>query len=58
MLRDHGGIFVVRIRIVQAREGRQHITSTANEVLDCYWEMKLKILDPEKFRKEMEPCRE
>ena len=32
MLRDHGEVLDVRIRIIQAREGRQYITPTANEV--------------------------
>ena len=32
MLRDHGEVLDVRIQIIQAREGRQCITPTANEV--------------------------
>jgi len=32
MLRDHDKVLDVRIRIIQAREDRQYITPTANEV--------------------------
>ena len=32
MLCDHGDVLDVRIRIIQAREGRQYITPTTNEV--------------------------
>jgi len=32
MLRDHGEVLDVKIRIIRAREGRQYITPTANEV--------------------------
>ena len=32
MLRDHGEILHVRIRIIQVGEGRQYITPTTNEV--------------------------
>jgi len=33
MLCDHGEVLDVRIRIIQAREGGQYITPTANEVI-------------------------
>ena len=32
MLRDHREVLDVRIRIIQAREGRQYITHTTNKV--------------------------
>ena len=32
MLQDRGEVLHMRIRIIQAREGRQYITPTANEV--------------------------
>ena len=34
MLRDHGEVLDVRIRISQARKGRQYITPTVNEVAE------------------------
>jgi len=34
MLREHSEVLDVRIRIIQAREGRQYITPTVNEVAE------------------------
>jgi len=34
MLRDHGEVFDMRIRLIQDREDRQYITPTANMVVE------------------------
>ena len=54
MLCDYGEVFDLRIQIIQAREGRQHIRPIANEVAGL---LVGDDLGMSLFRKWMEPCR-